>query len=44
MKKTKKVRIWIVLRNILFSILAAFVIWVVFGIDSKINNLIIMSR
>ncbi len=32
MKKTKKrFRIWIVLRNILFSILAAFVIWVTFS-------------
>ena len=32
MKKTKKrFRIWIVLRNILFSILAAFVIWVIFS-------------
>ncbi|WP_257468977.1 alpha/beta fold hydrolase [Bacillus sp. D386] len=32
MKKTKKrYRIWIVLRNILFSILAAFVIWITFS-------------
>ena len=31
MKKTKKNRIWRVLRNILFSILAAFAIWVIFS-------------